>query len=207
MSKSALAPSTAGRSIGNAPLRTTSMLIARSSGAAAGCPMIATVCPACTSTEYPTSARAHFSIRGSAMSTPRYRSVRELPVASLRIVVPGRNDGHSILSCNACRDRIGSTPLPAGEEIPLPPATRRRLQFWRRLQNVHTERSPCIRCRRIQPRDYLKIPLTESRTDTYPDDAQAVYSGSREESDGRLGDLAARAPARQDAIGEWKGVV
>ena len=47
--------------------------------------------------------------------------------------------------------------------------------------------------------------LTESRTDTYPSPMAGVYSDSREESDGRLGDLAARAPARQDAIGEWKG--
>lgn len=53
----------------------------------------------------------------------------------------------------------------------------------------------------------MKTPVLESRTDTYPDDARAVYSGSREESDGRLGDLTARAPARQDTTGEWKGAV
>jgi DNA-binding XRE family transcriptional regulator len=87
------------------------------------------------------------------------------------------------------------------DRVPLRAATESR------QENDHTERSHQPECRRIQPRGFLKNPLTESRTDTYPHMARAVYIGSREESDGRLGDLTARAPARQDTIGEWKGVV
>lgn len=45
----------------------------------------------------------------------------------------------------------------------------------------------------------------ESRTDTYPNHGHAVYSEFREESDGRLGSLAARAPHARIATWEWKG--